>query len=142
MNLTIAAFMAIGLHGHSQINKIIDTHEDQHAQGHLEMIQELVRYVAPAESMFNQMVAVCGAVPGVFDYEVSEIFGFGFGEYVLASGELYGAALEPVLLLDLARLTADFFSKFYSDGREARQARRVELFALLRGNLGLTKEAP
>lgn len=77
---TTAAFMALGL-----MNGKYDgfTSADVVAswgQGFLELVMELVRNAEHSERLLEQRAD--DFFPGVYDYEVSEPFGFWFGTYV------------------------------------------------------------
>ncbi|MEJ1959751.1 MAG: hypothetical protein WDM70_10295 [Nitrosomonadales bacterium] len=56
-------------------------------KGRLELVDALVSHVPLATQLCNYAAITNGGdYPGVFDYEVSELFGAWFGEYILTHG--------------------------------------------------------
>lgn len=80
--LVTASFMMSGMHG-----KGIHTVIERWNSGFIELVLEMLFYVKPLVDYSHEVAAKHDELyPGVFAYEVSEVFGAWFAEYVILNG--------------------------------------------------------
>jgi hypothetical protein len=102
--LQSAAFMVAGLH-----NADIDKANEAWDNGMLELVTELVQHADFAHELYENGYKLYGSLPGVFDYEVSSLFGRWFGEYVKMQSDVPTAELSTKCLEEYAQ---SFFAEY------------------------------
>lgn len=83
--LVTAAYVSSGMHNNIQQ---FDAAREILGTGDLELTTTGMEYVEYIESLYQLGYLLAGSVPGVFDYEVTEAFGYWYIDYIYCTKQL------------------------------------------------------